>query len=426
MKAITSIRKYLAASLVTAGLAYPACAAVCPKGIGNCTSPGRCFLFTDTDSNSLCDYTAGSGSSGQRFPGPVQPGTQSTGTQQAGSTGSSQAVTTTNVSSVTDPASSQGTAGTSTAHALPFAALLAGTFLFIALCGILYTSVRKGIAGIRIEKPGPALAFSSLVALGFSLMATSILAGGAMQSMLFAMVYLIAGTPLTAYLWHEGVMSRRIILVLAGVSTLTGFVFIAPIMPLEFIGIYSSLVGTSSITPAIVILCAIIILALLVGRTFCGHICPVGSLQELACAVPTKKITIRRPEILELGRLAVFAATVVAAASAIDLMEYSGLYALFSFAVSATFVVGAAVILLSVFVYRPVCRILCPIGLLFSLTSAFSLFRIRRSPACIRCRKCEKACPSGCAGNGDPKRECYLCGRCTDACSVKGALSYRK
>ena len=38
-------------------LVQPVCAAVCPRGIGGCVYPGRCFLFTDMDGNSLCDYT---------------------------------------------------------------------------------------------------------------------------------------------------------------------------------------------------------------------------------------------------------------------------------------------------------------------------------------------------------------------------------
>jgi len=414
MKITSSIRRYLATALVTGGLAYPVCAAVCPKGRSGCPSPGKCFLFTDTDGNSLCDYTSGSGadpsvSSGQVQQPVGQPTTVPTSAQ-----------------ALTDSTSAQSAGSSSVSQALPFTALLAGAFLFIALCGILYTGVRKGFLGIHIRRPGPALAFSSLVALGFSLMVTGFLAGEAIQGMDFALVYLIAGTGITAYLWHEGVMSRRIILVLAGVSALAGFVFAAPIMPGEFIGIVTALAGISSLTPAIIILGAVIVLTVVIGRAFCGHICPVGSLQELAFDVPVKKITIRRTGAFELVRAIVFAAAALAALYLVDLMAYTGMYALFSLAISATVVVGAAVIVLSLFVYRPVCRILCPFGLLFSIPAGFSLFRLRRNGTCILCKKCEKACPSGCAGRDDSKRECYLCGRCTETCPVEGALRYRR
>ena len=143
---------------------------------------------------------------------------------------------------------------------------------------------------------------------------------------------------------------------------------------------------------------AVIAFTLVAGRAFCGAICPVGSVQELAYTVPGKKVKIRRTEIPELIRLAVFAATAIAAFYLIDLMAFTGLYDLFSLTLSASLLVAAGILLLSVFVYRPVCRFLCPFGVLFSLPAEFSLFRLRRTEACISCRKCEKACPAGVAG----------------------------
>jgi polyferredoxin len=242
----------------------------------------------------------------------------------------------------------------------------------------------------------------------------------------FALVWMGAGTPLAGYLWQQGMMSRNVTTVSALLSTLAGFVFLAPIMPLELGGIVNVITGVSALTPGIIVICAVILLALLMGRTFCGTICPVGSLQELAYNVPVKKYLIRQSRILELIRFAVFLAAVIAAIYLIDLMAFTGLYDLFSLTVSAGLVTAAGLILVSVFLYRPVCRILCPFGVLFSLPAGFSLFRLRRTADCITCRKCEKACPAGVAGQDAPKRECYLCARCTDACPVHGALAYRR
>ena len=74
MQIIRTIRRTVATVILTAGLAYPACAAVCPKGIGGCPSPGRCFLFTDADANSFCDYTSRTGSQVPAGPGlPARP-----------------------------------------------------------------------------------------------------------------------------------------------------------------------------------------------------------------------------------------------------------------------------------------------------------------------------------------------------------------
>jgi polyferredoxin len=290
----------------------------------------------------------------------------------------------------------------------------------------MFLLVRHGIAEVRIEKGRPALALAAFFGMGISLMATCVLGGSAVSGTSCALMYMGAGTPLLAYLWQSGTMTRKTTLGAAFISTLAGFVFLAPVMPLELGGFVNVVTGTSALNAGIIVIGAVILLALVTGRVFCGNLCPVGSLQELAYRAPVRKILIGMNRIPELARLAVFACTAIAAVFLIDLMAYTGLYDLFSLTLSAGFAIAAALVLASAFVYRPVCRVLCPFGLLFSLAAEFSLFRLRRSRACIGCRKCERACPTGTAGAYDAKRECYLCCRCTDACPVPGALTFRR
>jgi polyferredoxin len=411
MQLVTSARRTLTAATLTAGLAYPACAAVCPKGRGGCPTPGRCFLFVDADGNSLCDYTARTSSQATTNVAPIQTQPATTGTVTPAPVTTSSAVQNTSSGGFLD-----------TIHlSVPVTEII----LFLVFAGILFALVRTGVLGIRIRNTLPALALSALFALGLSLVTTSLLAGDTGSGTVYALVYMGAGTMLAAYLCQTGVMTRKTVLLAAVLGTLAGFVFVAPIMPLELGGIVSVVTGASALNMGIFVICAVVILALLFGRTFCGTICPVGSLQELASAVPGKKILIRRTGILELIRGCIFVATVIAAVYLIDLMEYTGLYDLFSLTLSAVFIVAAGLVLLSVFVYRPVCRILCPFGVLFSVFAEFGLFRLRRSEACINCKKCEKTCPTSAAGRFASKRECYLCGRCTEVCPVT-AISYRK
>ncbi len=301
---------------------------------------------------------------------------------------------------------------------------LAEAVLFLLLVGIFFAIIRTGIVGVRIEKTLPALALSSLFALGISLVMTSLLTGAAIAGTTWALCYMCGGILLAAYVWYARVMTRPIVLALAGLSTLTDFVFLAPIMPLELGGLVNVVTGVSAISIGILVLCAVLGLPLIIGRTFCGQLCPVGSLQELAYAVPGTKWVMRRPVLFSRIRLVIFIGTIVAALYFIDLMAFTGLYDLFSLTVSALLFVAAGIILVSVFLYRPVCRIICPFGVLFSLPAKFSWFRFRRTAACINCRKCEKACPAKVAGRSDSKGECYLCGRCTDTCPVEGALQY--
>ena len=385
MKITSTIRRSIATILLTAGLAYPVCAAVCPKGIGGCPTPGRCFLFTDADLNRLCDYT--------------RPGSQSAAPVPASTplplqTPAAAPVT---VTTAPDPAAVPGAPVTTPAHPLVTAVPLPDTTavtlqnttapgfletihlsvpaaeiaIFLVFAVLLFVLVRKGLTGIQIRDTLPALAYSSLFALGLSLITTSFLAGGTVAGTVYALWFVGAGTPLAGYLWYKKVMTRQTVLLAAGLATLAGFVFSAPVMPLELGGLVNVITGVSAMNVGIIVICGIIALTLVLGRVFCGNLCPVGSLQELSYAVPVKKIVIRHTAIPELVRLAVFVATVAAALSLVDLMASTGLYDLFSLTLSASFAVAVTIILLSVFLYRPVCRFICPFGVIFSVFAEF-------------------------------------------------------
>lgn len=439
MQITKKIRRTVATVLLTAGLAYPACAAVCPKGIGGCPSPGRCFLFVDADANSLCDYTTRSGTQVRTTPALSRPeGSQAPVTMNATPVPdlSSAQVTSTpapvpSVTSVTPAPDTaipalQSTPSGELAGSLMVSAIVTELLLFLLVAGILFVLFRNGIAGIRIERPLPALGLSAFIGLGLSLMATSLLSGGTIAGTTYALLFMGAGTLLAAVLWYNRVMTPKVILASVITATLAGFVFHAPIMPMELGGIVNVLTGVSALNAGVIVICLVIAITLVVGRTFCGSVCPVGSAQELAYTVPVRKRVIQRTALTELVRLAIFGATVIAAAYLIDLMAFTGLYDLFSLTLSGSLLVAAGLVLLSVFLYRPVCRILCPFGVLFSIFAEFSIFRLRRTETCISCRKCENACPTRTAGKTDSKRECYLCGRCTEVCPVDTALRYRR
>jgi ferredoxin len=404
MQITRSIRRIIASSLLTAGFVYPACAAVCPKGIGGCPSPGRCFLFTDADANTLCDYTSRTGTLPERTSTAVQ------------------------IQPTADPTPSivQNISPQGILDTILQSAVMTELLLFLLYTGILFAFIRTGKSGPWSRETLPALALSSLFALGLSLITTSFLTSGTGTGTGYALIYMGIGTLLTAYLWFKGVMTRKIVLLAAVLGILAGFVFLAPIMPMELGGIINVISGASALTYGVVVISTVIALALVVGRTFCGTICPVGLLQELVYAVPVTKIVIQHTRVLELIRLAVFAVTAIAAFYLIDLMSFTGLYDLFSLTFSAGFAIAGSIILVSVLLYRPVCRIICPFGVLFSLFAEFSWLRLRRNETCINCGKCEKTCPSRTAGAHDSKRECYLCGRCTGVCPVGTALTYQR
>ena len=416
------LKRGLAGIIGSAGLAYPVCAAICPRGRGYCPYPGRCFLYTDIDANAICDYTprsvttAPTAASPTPAASPVFEGTSSSLTVPATPSLSPAATVTSNASVLFTP---------DTGLFLPDG-LIMGAVVTIVLLVLFFFLFRSGILGTRLQKPVPSLGTSALFALGIGEIVTYLLLGEETLASAFAVVYLLAGTLLAAFVWKSGAMSRKIAVATVMMSAVFGFVILAPLMPMEFPGIVSIATSGQTLAPGIIGILAGIGLVLLVGRTFCGHLCPVGSVQELAWNVPGKKIDIRKTRYLEVLRAGVFIATVIGALYYVNLMEYTGIYDFFSLTLSTGLVVFLVLFLLSVLVYRPVCRGICPFGLLFSIPAHFSLYRLRRTNACISCRKCEKACPAHVAGRDSSKRECYLCARCTAACPVPGALEYKR
>ena len=82
-------------------------------------------------------------------------------------------------------------------------------------------------------------------------------------------------------------------------------------------------------------------------------------------------------------------------------------------------------LLLSIIIYRPFCKYICSLGVIYSIFNPISLFRYRLDKdKCINCGKCKKVCQM----NKDPVEnfnhlECIRCGRCKNACPVD-AINY--
>ena len=90
---------------------------------------------------------------------------------------------------------------------------------------------------------------------------------------------------------------------------------------------------------------------------------------------------------------------------------------------SVTFWISLGLFLLSLFIYRPFCRLLCPFGLLANLTTRLMPSKLCRGSECTTCKLCERECPSGTYTEGKLHGECYLCGRCSERCP-KHCLDY--
>lgn len=72
----------------------------------------------------------------------------------------------------------------------------------------------------------------------------------------------------------------------------------------------------------------------------------------------------------------------------------------------------------SLWVYRPFCKYLCPLGAIYGWFNPFALSRFQMDKeACIDCKKCKAACPMDIPVYAKPNSaECIKCGKCLQAC----------
>mgnify|MGYP000872516504 CR=1 FL=1 len=198
---------------------------------------------------------------------------------------------------------------------------------------------------------------------------------------------------------------------------------------------------------------AVVILTIILGRFFCGWMCPFGALHQFVGFVGNRKKSTAQKIQLNKYRKAqcikyiiLILLLAMAAFPSIGTTLLTGILdpiplvtRSFNIAILSIFdrsvdvtsvtprfyegawlmgVVFIAAILLNLVIPRFYCRFLCPLGALFGILSRFSIWRIGKvQDKCRECKLCEKACEGGCHPSGNIRiSECVLCFNCREDC----------
>lgn len=179
----------------------------------------------------------------------------------------------------------------------------------------------------------------------------------------------------------------------------------------------------------------LLVVGALLGSIVCGWLCPFGFLQDLIGKVPTPKL--RLPAVAGYSRYFVLGAFVVAIpfffgersalffcrlcpAGALEgAVPFVARQALAGGPIAWPGAVKIVILILfltgAFFVWRPWCRLFCPLGAIYGILNRFSLVLLRFHPGrCDDCGRCERPCRYGVTpdrGAGDPT--CIRCLECT-------------
>lgn len=175
------------------------------------------------------------------------------------------------------------------------------------------------------------------------------------------------------------------------------------------------------------------IASLLLGRIFCGWICPLGALNEFISMIALK-LGIKRKQLpSNIDRPLRFLKYIILAVILFTTWKlgtltfrafdpwasWMHLSAGISEAGYGTAVLFAT-LFLGIFIERFWCRYLCPLGAALGIISRLSPIKVRRNETtCINCGQCHLACPVGLHPDKDiiqKNGECIVCGKCEAAC----------
>ncbi len=205
----------------------------------------------------------------------------------------------------------------------------------------------------------------------------------------------------------------------------------------------------NSIHPAgLAIFLAILLMGILLKRSFCTWVCPIGFLSEYLWKLGHKIFgrNLVLPKFLDYPLRSIkylllifFAWGILAKMSVFVLRSFiyspynkvADIKMLLFFEHLSSFsfwvIVGLAV--LSIPIKNFWCRYLCPYGALLGFLSLFSPVKITRNPeTCIDCGLCTEVCPANIQVhrlNRVTSDECTTCLRCTAVCPVKNTLDLR-
>nr|WP_314277758.1 4Fe-4S binding protein [uncultured Peptostreptococcus sp.] len=214
------------------------------------------------------------------------------------------------------------------------------------------------------------------------------------------------------------------------------------------IGALQAVIGNSDFRFSYYVVGTLFFLGALIGRFVCGWLCPFGLVQDLLHKIPfVKKVETFKfdKHLRKLKYLILLVFVIILPMFLVDILGQGSPYfcklicpvgmleggiplvllnktmrGAIGFLYYWKGLILVLTLLLSIVIYRPFCKYICPLGAVYSLFNPISVFRYRLDKdKCIKCGRCKRVCQM----NVDPVEncnhlECIRCARCKNACPV--------
>ncbi len=215
------------------------------------------------------------------------------------------------------------------------------------------------------------------------------------------------------------------------------------------VGSLQAVLGDRKYNFAFYVVGFLILVGALIGRFVCGWLCPFGLVQDLCHKVPLPKKIKKLKKLpgdrvlrhLKYVILALF--VFILPLTVVDIVGQGSPWFCKYICPSGTLLGGIPLVLsnpslqqalgalftwktallavflvLSIFVFRPFCHYICPLGAFYSLFNPISLYRFTIDEhKCTNCGACQRACPLDIQVNKKPNSlECIRCGKCVASC----------
>lgn len=224
------------------------------------------------------------------------------------------------------------------------------------------------------------------------------------------------------------------------------------------IGSLQAVIGTVKYNLSFYVIGLMTLFGVIFGRFICGWLCPFGFFEDLLHKIPSKKIKVSNkinnilkylkyiiliffvllfPMLLvnEFGISPPYFCEFICPAGTLGagiplVLLNKSLRGAVGYLFAWKMLILIVIIIASIFIYRPFCRYLCPLGAFYSLFNKVSFIKYEIDEnKCTSCNACTQKCKMNIQIYKNPNSiECVRCGDCIKTCptqSIKKRIKFR-